>query len=209
MRFVSLTWFWRMEPATRTVTSQTREVFSRPDAGSGPRLTWEFTHTIFNNHLIQPQKKGDCQAGGVNRLTRQPEALFLCCSTSHFALISMNLGAERNFHSCQRLLYHIGWMSYHLACAMLEQCFSLSRINVGKSKLKTDSLSYVLPVNRWENITVFNFSLWKSWKSFRRHFSSCWWWKTFVMTCRVPSIHSFSLSLHHYLSCKSLVTLFD
>lgn len=151
-------------------------MFSRPDTGSCQRFAWEFTQIIFNNHLIQPQKKGNCKRGGVNRRTRQRQALFLCGSTSHFTLISINMRGENNLHNCQLSLYNIllipsqcganssyqlTWMTPHQEWwrpvqPKSEQCFSLSLINVWKNKFKKFSFSYsvVLRVDRWENIAV-------------------------------------------------------
>lgn len=110
MRFIiCLKWFCRMEPATiRSVTEHTREVFSRPYTGSGCRAAWEFTQAIFNNHLIQPQKTGNCERGvRKQKNTRQRQALFLRGSTSHFTLISKNLRGENNSRSCLLSLYII------------------------------------------------------------------------------------------------------
>lgn len=63
-------------------------------------FAWEFIQVIFNNHLIQPEKTGNCDCAGVNRHTRQWQPLFLRGSTSRFTLISKNLRGEKNSWSC-------------------------------------------------------------------------------------------------------------
>lgn len=105
---VYLTFFCRLESATiRSVTEHICEVFSRPDTGSGCMFVWEFIQAIFNNHLIQPKKTGNCDLAGVSRHTHQWQALFLRSSTSRFTLISKNLRGEKNSWSCLISLYII------------------------------------------------------------------------------------------------------